>query len=216
MSAKGHAQLFALATWPYILSVSLGQWGPLLMAATTIPAMGWVALIKPNLGVAFGAGYGLRWARPPALWVNLFMAGALLVTSFAVRPRWVGEWLTVLATPTPHLVAPIGIAGGVALLLALFRWRRPEARTLATLSLVPQTFSSYDSLLVFIVPQTRAQALVLVAATTLVTAIVGFIGPAATYAETVHRFAPLRIALVYMPAVVMVLMRPNLSQRSRA
>ena len=41
--------------------------------------------------------------------------------------------------------------GGFLLLLALLRWQEPAARTLAALAFVPQTFSSYDSLLVFLV-----------------------------------------------------------------
>jgi hypothetical protein len=115
--------------------------------------------------------------------------------------------ITVLSTPTPHLIMPVRVAGGFLLLLALVRWKEPEARTLAALAFVPQTFSSYDSLLVFLVPRTRSEALVLVTTTTIVTGIIGYVGPARTYAETVHRFAPLRIALVYLPAVAIVLLR---------
>lgn len=220
MSAEDDAKSFAVATWPYILSVRLGQWGPLLMATTAIPALGWVAAAKPNLGFALGAGFAPNWVRRPVLWFNVFMLALLLAASFMLRPTRIGEWIGGLPTPTPHLVMPIRAVGGFVLLFALVRRRRPEARTMATLSLVPQTFSSYDSLLVFIVPQTRRQALVLVTATTLVTAIVGYVGPAATYAETVRRFTPLRIAAVHLPAVAMILMRQNVAgagyDRSRA
>jgi hypothetical protein len=215
MSANGDAKLFALATWPYVLSISLGQWGPLLMATSTIPALGWLAIVKPNLGLALGAGYGHRWIRRPAVFINLGMAGLLIVLSFALRPRWVVEWIGVLSTPTPHLIMPIRVMGGFLLLLALVRWKEPAARTLAALAFVPQTFSSYDSLLVFLVPKTRRESLVLVAGTTLVTAIVAYIGTAPTYAETVQRFAPWRIALVYLPAVLIAILRGN-APRSRA
>ena len=65
MSAQGDAKLFALATWPYVLSVSLGQWGPLLMASTAMPMLGWLAIVKPNLGLALGAGFApLGFAAP--------------------------------------------------------------------------------------------------------------------------------------------------------
>jgi hypothetical protein len=207
MSANGDAKLFALATWPYVLSVSLGQWGPLLMATSTIPALGWLGIVKPNLGLALGVGYGERWIHRPAVWINFGLTAALIVLSFAFRPRWVSEWISVLSMPTPHLIMPIRVMGGFLLLLALVRWKEPAARTLAALAFVPQTFSSYDSLLVFLVPKTRREALVLVAATTLVTAIVGYIGTAPTYAETVRRFAPWRIALVYLPAVLIIIVR---------
>jgi len=208
MSADGDAKLFALATWPYVLSVSLGQWGPLLMSTTAMPALGWLAFVKPNLGLALGIGYGDRWLRRPAFWSNVAVVSLLLVASFVLRPQWVREWIGVLSTPTPHLIMPIRATGGFLMLLALFRWREPAARTLAALAFVPQTFSSYDSLLVFLVPKTRREALVLVAATTAVTAIVGYVGPAASYAETVRRFAAWRICLVYLPAIAIVLIRP--------
>ena len=209
MSADGDAKLFALATWPYVLSVSLGQWGPLLMATTAMPMLGWLAIVKPNLGLAIGVGYGDRWLRRPTLWFNVAIISVLLAASFVLRPRWVSEWIGVLSTPTPHLIMPIRAAGGFLFLLALLRWREPAARTLAALAFVPQTFSSYDSLLVFLVAKTRREALVLVAATTAVTAIVGYIGPAPSYGETVRRFAVWRIFLVYLPAIAIILLRPS-------
>ena len=209
MSADGDAKLLALATWPYVLSVSLGQWGPLLMATTAMPMLGWLAIVKPNLGLALGIGYGDRWLGRPAFWCNVAVVSLLLVASFILRPRWVGEWIGVLSTPTPHLIMPIRATGGFLLLLAFFRWREPAARTLATLAFVPQTFSSYDSLLVFLVPRTRRESLVLVAATTAVTAIVGYMGPGPTYGDTVRRFAVWRIFLVYLPAIAIILLRPT-------
>ncbi len=207
MTDQGGAKLFALGTWPYVLSVSLGQWGPLLLAATTMPVLGWLTIAKPNLGLALAVGYAPSWIRRPALYTNLMMVAGLVLLSFLLRPRWLTEWIAVLSTPTPHMIMPVRVAGGFLLLLALVRWKEPEARTLAALAFIPQTFSSYDSLLVFLVPRTRGEALVLVAGTTIVTGIVGYVGPAQTYAETVHRFAPLRIVLVYLPAVAIVLLR---------
>lgn len=214
VTAEGDAKLFALGTWPYVLSISLGQWGPLLLATSGIPMLGWLAIAKPNLGVALAAGYGHRWIRRPALWTNLMMVIGLLVLSFMLRPRWLTEWIAVLSTPTPHLIMPVRVAGGFVLLLALVRWREPAARSLAALAFVPQTFSSYDSLLIFLVPRTRRESLVLVTATTIMTAIVGYVGTAQTFAETVQRFAPVRIALVYLPAVAIVLLRRNGESRT--
>jgi hypothetical protein len=104
--------------------------------------------------------------------------------------------------------------GGPIVLLALFRWRRPEARLLAGLVCVPQTFSSYDSLIVFLAADTRRDALLLVAGTTLVTLVISLLGTPESYAEAVHRFAPFRIALVYAPAVWIILRRPNCSASS--
>jgi hypothetical protein len=208
-SADGDAKLFSVFTWPYVLTVSLGQWGPLLMASALLPGLGWLVIVKPNIGTAVAAGYGVKWIRGRALWINALSASALLTGSFALRRTWFTEWLAVLRGPTSHMITPVAVFGGPLLLLAMVRWRRPEARFLAVLACVPQTFSSYDSLLLFLTVHTRRQALVLVAATTAVTAIIGLVGPAPTYAETVRRFASLRISLVYLPALAMIIAEPN-------
>ena len=209
LSREGDAKLFALGTWPYVLTVSLGQWGPLLMATSGMSMIAWLVIVKPNLGIALAAAYGPRWIRGRALFVNVVAIGALLIVSWLVRPHWIAEWRAVISTPTPHIILPVTALGGPLLLLALLRWRRPEARLIAGLACMPQTFSSYDSLLVFLVPQTRREALYLVAGTTCATLAIALIGTAPTYAETVRRFAPVRIALVYLPAVAMILRRPN-------
>jgi len=212
-SADGDAKLFGLFTWPFVLTVSLGQWSPLLMASATLPALGWVSILKPNIGFAIAVGYGDTWIRGRMRWLNLGIAAALLTVSFIVRPVWLGEWISTLRQPKPHIITPLAVLGGPLLLVALIRWRRPEARFLAALACVPQTFSSYDSFLLFLTVRTRPQALFLVAATTAVTAVIGVVGPAATYAQTVQRFAPIRVALVYLPALAMIILEPNRSPR---
>jgi hypothetical protein len=209
LSKDGEAKLFSFATWSYVLSVSLGQWGPALMAAATIPALGWLVIAKPNVGAAIAAGYLPLWFRGRALAVNLSVGALLLIASFWMRPTWLTEWRAVLSLPTPHLIVPLSIFGGPLLLLALLRWRRPEARMLAVLACVPQTFSSYDSLILFLVVRTRREALFLAACSLIVTAYVAVVGVAPTYAETVHRFAPVRLWLLYLPMVALILTRRN-------
>ena len=216
LSRDGDAKLFSLGTWPYILTVSLGQWGPLLMATSGIPMIAWLVIAKPNLGLALAAAYGTRWIRARSLLVNAGAIGALLVISWFLRPHWFAEWRALIRTPTPHIIVPLTAIGGPLLLLTLVRWRRPEARLIAALACVPQTFSSYDSLLVFLVPETRREALLLVAGTMCATLAIALLGTAPTYAETVRRFAPVRIALVYLPAVAIILRRPNVSPGAQA
>jgi len=211
ISKDGDAKLFAFATWSFILTISLGQWGLLLMAGATIPALGWVSIGKPNIGLAVAAGFAPRWAHGRALFVNVAAVGLLIVASFVLRPTWLTEWRMVLSTPTPHLVTParILLGGGPLLLLGLLRWRLPEGRLLAVLACVPQTLSSYDGLILFLTVRTRREALVLVTGSMLITVYVAFVGPAPSYAETVHRFAPIRLLLLYLPALMIVLRRPN-------
>ena len=209
LSKSGGAKLFGVGTWSYVLSISLGQWGPALMAAATIPALGWLAMAKPNIGLAVAAGYSFQWLKGRALAVNLVIGAALLLASFWLRSGWVQEWRAVLSLPTPHLILPLRIFGGPFLLLALLRWRRPEARLLTVLACVPQTFSSYDALILFLAVRTRREALLLVSCSLIVTAYVALKGPAPTYAETVHKFALVRLWLLYIPVLAMILTRRN-------
>jgi hypothetical protein len=184
------------------------------MSTAVLPELAWLSIAKPNIGIALAIAYAPSWCRGRNLVVNACAVALLLAVSWLLRPHWFTEWLAVVRGPTPHIVVPVMMLGGPIVLLALFRWRRPEARLLAGLVCVPQTFSSYDSLIVFLAADTRRDALLLVAGTTLVTLVISLLGTPESYAEAVHRFAPFRIALVYAPAVWIILRRPNCSASS--
>jgi hypothetical protein len=209
LSRDSDARLMGFATWPFALSAILGQWAPALLAAATIPALGWIAILKPNLGLALAIAYGHTWIRGSARRINIAAIALLVTMSFVLRPTWISEWLTLMRTPHEYFLMPVTVLGGPLMLLALLRWRRPEARFLAVLACIPQTFSSYDALLLFLVVRTRRESLILVSLMLVVTALIGAFGVSATYTETVHSWAPVRIALVYLPAVAMVLRRRN-------
>jgi hypothetical protein len=56
------------------------------------------------------------------------------------------------------------LPGGFLVLLALLRWRRPEARLLVALSLAPQTMSGYELVpIMAVLPAARWEALLLAA-----------------------------------------------------
>ena len=62
-----------------------------------------------------------------------------------------------------HIRPPLLYWGGPLMLLALLRWRRPEARLLAALSCVPHTPELYESLYLFLVPASMWQGALLAA-----------------------------------------------------
>ena len=101
--------------------------------------------------------------------------------------------------------------GGPLLALAALRWRRPEARLLLGLAIVPQNFIWYDQLLLFLVP-TRPRELWTLCVLSWVSMVVAhyyFIGrdPRACRAGRVSRSHI--VALLYLPALAMTLRRPN-------
>jgi len=146
--------------------------------------------------------------------------GALLIVglSFVVMPTWFGSWR--LAAGTGIHPIPLLQWGGPLLLLALLRWRRPEARLLVALSLVPQTVSMHEALALFLVCRSRTETAVLavltwiayfaVAPLKLEHTLPSFVtGGDEFIRQTMAVTAPLHVALLYLPCLIMVLRRPN-------
>jgi hypothetical protein len=131
---------------------------------------------------------------------------ALVALSFAAYPGWVREWLDAVArTPhKPHLLRPLGFL----LLLAALRWRRPEARMLALLSLVPQTTALYEVLPLVLITENKAQAMGF-AVLTMVAHLLFFLGPQGPWPVGAAYQWWILLSLVYLPALVLVLRRPN-------
>jgi len=203
VSRRGAWGLLALASAPFLNAVLLGQWSPLLAGASAIPWLAFVWAAKPTIGAALFAGYPSR--RAAVLCV------ALLAVPLAVRPHWPAEWLDVIRV-APHVRAPIARPGGILLLLGLFRWRTPEGRLIATLSLVPQTSMAYEILPVFLIPRTAREmgALVLLSQIAFAVCVsLPGIDPSGDLAGTLTRQWPVWLVACYLPAVVMVLRRPR-------
>jgi hypothetical protein len=201
------AAALAAAGWGRPLAVALvsasafntivqGQWSLLLTASALMPALGVAWAAKPSLGLALAFAYPRRAA---------FVGAALLgLLSFAIWPGWVPAWLAGF-TRTVH-VAPILRPGGVLLLLALLRWRRPEARLLAALALIPQTGWLYDTVPLFLIPRTRWSAYGLAALTQLAAVIAATrITPEMDLVTALERRWPVVLLLVYLPALILVL-----------
>jgi hypothetical protein len=109
-------------------------------------ALGFLFVAKPTIGAAMFA------ARPS--WWPIVGAVILCAIAFIVQPTWVMDWRDAVVR-TRHkwlFVAPITYPGGVIVLLALLRWRRPEARLIAALASVPQTTALYEGVPLFLVP----------------------------------------------------------------
>jgi hypothetical protein len=137
---------------PFLLALSLGQWTPLMVAAALVPALGGVIVAKPNVGLAV-------WLARPSLLAAL--TGVLiLVVSLLILPRWPLEWLANISGRGEKFI-PVLRPGGFLLLLSLLAIRRAEGRLLASLALIPQALFFYDQLLLWLLPRTLRQSMVL-------------------------------------------------------
>jgi hypothetical protein len=206
LAAGDRWRLVTLASAPFLYSILVGGWEPAMMAAALTPGAAIMYLVKPNEGLAFAIGTGPITRR---VLLGVGAAVLLLVVSLVVLPSWPFDWRASLAT-AEHFSAPIQHAGGFLVLLALLKWRRPEARILAVMACVPQTLFPYASLPLFLVPRTRVELLVLAGLSYIPVFVLhanrslNFIG------MNQHVGAAITLAL-YLPCVVMVLRRPNVT-----
>ena len=199
LAREGRQRLIILLGFPAVMAATLGQWSPLLLAATLIPALQVVMPVKPTLGAAVFA------SRPT--WVGAGASAAILAVSFAVMPGWVPAWRSAVASAWSTYTPPIQWAGGAGLLLLMMLvwWRDRDARLLAVLAIAPQLPLFYDQLLVHSVAQTKRDAWILVGASW----VGGLLwarqaGPAGAGEQPARG---LILASIYLPAAVIVALR---------
>ena len=192
----------------FIYAARRGQWSPALTSAWFLPWMGWVLAAKPNIGLAmFASASSLRMMKY-AIIGALVLGGVGLV----LAPTWPRDWLAQLSQAR-HVVAPVTQPGGFLVLLALLRWKRPEARLLVALACVPHTMFWYELLPLMVIPATFNESVVFALVST-----TGLVFEQVLLSRGIHGTALLRdfnaimIAVAYLPATAMVLRRPNTGQ----
>jgi len=181
-----------------------GQWSMLLAAAVFAPSLSAVGAIKPNIGVALLA-FRPRWKTAAAM-----LAFAALGLLF--MPDWPKQWLANLGgtvwSGTAIHKSPIRSPGGLIALLALWRWRRPEARLLAAMAVVPQSPFVYEVLPLFVIARSRFETYALVIGTDVALAAYALLPKD----DPVAFFRNNGIAIfvsVYLVALILVLRRAN-------
>jgi hypothetical protein len=180
----------------FLQAIVLGQWSPILTAGAVLPWVGAAWVAKPTVGLAMFTGWPRRQAA---------VGGALLVlASLAIDPHWPMQLWHNRGEALYR--APLMRPGGAVLLLALLRWRAPEARLLAAIACVPHAPTLYDTLPLFLIPRRRWEAYVLAFLTyaALFLTEVRLPGGAPLGADPDQRWA-FMLALVYLPALIMVL-----------
>jgi hypothetical protein len=192
--------LMLFVSMPFLQAVQTTQWSPLLMAGALLPWGGWLLACKPTTAIWLFA------YRPT--WRCAGLVLVLVAVSVLIWPAWPLSWLPNLGD-APNSISPLTLRGGVLVLLALLKWRRPEARLLAAMACVPHTLLPYETLPLFLVPHTWPQACVLLAGTTLAVILHAVGGPYASPTEWVGASGVWTIWCVYLPCLVMVLRRPN-------
>jgi hypothetical protein len=136
--------------------------------------------------------------------------GALLLTalSFLLIPGWVRPFLQASFT-MPHTTPPVLRPGGFLLLLSFLRWRRPEARMLGVLALVPQTTLLYEMVPLLLIPQTWREMLAICGLSLVAGAFMLRTDPSHHLTSSILTLWPAFLLLAYLPCLFLVLRRPN-------
>lgn len=137
---------------PFGLAVVLGQWSPILTAAALAWPLSWLLTAKPTIGLPL---FLYRPTKQSVALCTLFVA-----ISLAWQPMWPIEWWEATRTVQEHYAPALRPYGFVAL-LALVKWRRPEARLVAGMALVPQNLYFYDQLPLFLTATSGRRTLLL-------------------------------------------------------
>jgi hypothetical protein len=204
VTKDGWHRLILFISVPFAAALWGAQWSTIFSAAFLLPGLAWAYVAKPSTGAALlMATWSARaWA--------VAIAGGLIFTVAAMVffPQWPLEWLATLKANTSHMTPPVLRPGGFIALVALLRWRRPEARLIAFLSLVPQTALWYEALPLLLVPKSRRETIALSLLTSLPILYEANFGLADGSFDVYPRGMQLAL-FAYLPAVIMVLRRRN-------
>jgi hypothetical protein len=192
--------LVAIVSLGALMTMQTSQWSLLLTGAALLPGFGWLLIAKPTIGLALFAAF--------PRWKTAIGCSVLLVLSILIWPTWIAEWLATLPS-APHEVPPVTRRVGPLVLLAALKWKRADARLLLVLACVPQTTAPYETIPLFLIPETWLQAWGLWTLALVAYVAQWITGPYLSQAAYWASGAEWIVALLYLPCLGMVLCRPN-------
>jgi hypothetical protein len=198
---RGPYALLAVVSGAYLFAMGNGQTTPLIVAATLVPALGFLLAVRPNTAAAL-------WIAWPSLRA-LLGAGLFLILSLAVLPAWPWDWWVALLRDNTHLAPPVLRPFGVVLLLAALRWRTPEGRLILAIAFIPQSTLPYELVPLALIPANRLEMGIYVAGSWIAVAAAGGLHLSQSMAEWTATGWPLTLCAVYLPMLYLVLRRPS-------
>ena len=196
---RGPTAVLAVVSGAYLFAMASGQTTPLMVAATLVPALGFLLAIRPNTAAALWIGW-------PS--VRALLAASLFVgLSFIVLPSWPWEWWLALPLDYRTLLPPVMRPFGFVLLLAALRWRLPEGRLLLAIALIPQSTLPYELVPLALIPANRLEMGFYVVGTWIVVAAAEGLQLGDNMAEWTASGWPVTLCAVYLPMMYVVLRR---------
>ncbi|NOK63255.1 MAG: hypothetical protein GFH27_549325n37 [Chloroflexi bacterium AL-W] len=190
-------RLMVFTTPTFFMAIKSMQWSPLFMLVLLYPVLAPVLLAKPTLGL------------PVALsikWTGWHVVGGLFIggISLLVMPDWPIRWVRQLTgyggfIPLLTFIGPIFI-------ISLWFWRFWNARFFFLMTIVPQQYFFYDQLLLWMIPQTKHQMLLLT-----FSSWAAFYYVRLTF-TTLWPSGPYIMAMIYLPTFLILLWQRGVFQ----
>jgi len=192
LTRKGYLPLLAFLAAPYWVALTWAQWTPLIVAAAFFPVIGAVIVIKPHIAAPVVITHLSR--------VAVIASAVFFLISLAIYPTWPLKWISQLSSFQRYFA--LFTIPGPLLLLALKRWRDPDARLLLLASIFPQRWF-YDAFILWLIPKTRKEFLV-----TALTSWIAWAWRMFHMPTTTLELGSLCVLCFYLPMLVIVLRRP--------
>lgn len=203
---RGLYALLALASGAYLFAMRSGQTTPLMVAASLVPALGFLLAVKPNTSASL-------WVARPS-WMGILGVSLFLVLSLLILPSWPRDWWMALPPDNTELVPPVLRPLGFLLLPAALRLRSPEGRLILASAFLPQTTLPYELVSLALIPaNVREMVIYLVGSWIAVAAADGLLLGNSIAGGTPAGW-PVALAAVYLPMLYLVLRRPS-SRKAR-
>jgi hypothetical protein len=175
-----------------------------MTAAIYLPVIAAIACIKPQSAIPVLASSTDR-----RHWIAAVAGSAvLLVVSFVLLPSWPADWMSQVGK-SGDFTAPVRGFAGPAVLLCLLRWRRPEAWLVLVAACLPQTWPPYNGLILMAVAFTYREMATLSLVSSFSWVILALVTSPVTKAEEQQYQSMVLILSSYIPATILILLRPN-------
>jgi hypothetical protein len=198
---RGPYALLALLSGAYVFAMASGQTTPLMVAASLIPALGFLLAAKPLTSTSL-------WIARPS-WTAIVGVALVIGLSVMILPSWPWDWWMALPLDSSAWVPPILRPLGFLLLLAALRWRTPEARLILAIAFIPQTTLPYELVSLALIPSGPLGMVLYGAGTWLAVVAAQRLHVSQGLAEWTTAGWLLTLAVVYFPMLVLLL-RPKL------
>lgn len=183
------------------------QWSPLLTASALLwPILG-VVVAKPNLALPLL----IFQTETRAIRAAAILGACLVIVSLVIQPTWPIAWMeTFRHSEAGQYRVPLATPVGALLGLAALRWRRPDGRLLLAMACMPQNGFFYDQLPLLLIPSNRIEMVIASTISGIAWIISRFthIDVSGTTALSAA-YLPYVMFGLYLPALVIVLRRPN-------